>query len=120
MIREGPGRASVQGRTKGDWHRGASRVRLRDVTLAVLVVFCLGVINFAAHKAVLESGHPMLAQVPWLLKPLGGRASLLVEFVMLLGALLMVSAGSQGWALLYLVYSLVNGVAAWLIVTERL
>ncbi|QVM84478.1 hypothetical protein HT578_12975 [Novosphingobium decolorationis] len=105
---------------QGDWHRGASRVRLRDVTIAVLVVFCLGVINFAAHKAVLESGHPMLAQVPWLLKSLGGRASLIVEFVMLLGALLMVSAGSQGWALLYLVYSLVNGVAAWLIVTERL
>lgn len=86
---------------------------------AVIVIFCLGISNFAAHKAVLESGHPMLAQVPWLLKPLGGRMSLIVEFVMLLGSMVMVASGSQGWALLYLLYSLINALAAWLIVTDR-
>ena len=59
LIRKGACRALVQAPMQGDWHRGASRVRLRDVTIAVLVVFCLGVTNFAAQKAILESGHPM-------------------------------------------------------------
>ncbi|WP_246543590.1 hypothetical protein [Novosphingobium profundi] len=101
------------------WRAPAAGVSLRFVTLALIVVFVLGVGNFAAHKAVLESGHRMLAQVPWLFKPLGGPISLVVEFVMLLGTMLMVAAGSQGWALLYLGYSLANAVAAWMIVTER-
>ncbi|MBH0111362.1 hypothetical protein I5E68_00165 [Novosphingobium sp. YJ-S2-02] len=87
--------------------------------IGLLVIFCLGVLNFAAHKAVLESGHPMLGQVPWLFQPLGGRLSLIVEFVMLLGAMIMVVSGSFGWAMLYLVYSLMNGLAAWLIFSGR-
>lgn len=89
------------------------------VLFGILVTFCLGVLNFAAHKAVLESGHPMLSQIPWLFQPLGGRLSLIVEFVMLLGALIMVASGSWGWALLYLLYSAVNGTAAWLIFSGR-
>lgn len=84
------------------------------------VVFCLGVLNFAAHKAVLESGHPMLSQVPWLFRPLGGRLSLVAEFAMLLGALVMAAAGSAGWTLLYLLYTGLNGVAAWLIASGRM
>lgn len=87
--------------------------------IGLVVIFCLGVLNFAAHKAVLESGHPMLGQVRWLFRPLGGRLSLLVEFVMLLGAMIMVASGSFGWAMLYLVYSLMNGLAAWLIFSGR-
>lgn len=86
---------------------------------ALLIVFCLGVFNFAAHKAVLESGHPMLAQVPWLFRPLGGRLSLVVEFAMLLGAMVMASAGSIGWTWVYLLYSLLNGLSAWLIASGR-
>ena len=50
---------------------------------------------------------------------LGGRFSLIVEFLMLLGALLMVSQGSDGWVWLYLGYSGVNAVSAWLILTGR-
>lgn len=84
--------------------------------LPLLVVFCLGVFNFAVHKAVLESGRPMLAQVPWLFQPLGGRLSLVVEFVMLLGAMIMVAAGSV-WV--YLLYSALNGLAAWLMASGR-
>ncbi|KHK89625.1 hypothetical protein [Novosphingobium malaysiense] len=87
--------------------------------LAVVVVFCLGVVNFAAHKAVLESGHPMLAQVPWLFQPLGGRLSLLVEFVMLLGAMIMAAAGSIGWTWVYALYTVLNGFSAWLIASGR-
>lgn len=82
-------------------------------------VFCMGVLNFMAHKAVLESGHPMLAQVPWLFQPLGGRLSLVVEFVMLLGALIMAAAGSSGWTALYAIYTALNGLSAWLIASGR-
>lgn len=90
------------------------------MSVGLIVVFCLGIVNFAAHKAVLESAHPMLAQIPWLFRPMGGNFSLLVEFVMLVGSLFMVSSGSSGWAMLYLIYSLANGAAAWLIFTDRI
>lgn len=88
--------------------------------LPLVVVFCLGILNFAAHKAVLESGHRLLAQVPWLFRPLGGRLSLLVEFTMLLGAMIMAAAGSFGWALVYAAYTALNGFSAWLIVSGRM
>lgn len=83
--------------------------------LPVVFVFCFGIVNFAAHKAVLESGHPMLSQVPSLLRPLGGRLSLVVEFAMLLGALVMAASGSAGWAWVYAIYTMLNLAAAWLI-----
>ncbi len=89
------------------------------MSFALFAIFCLGVVNFAAHKAVLESGHRLLAQVPWLFRSVGGPISLAVEFAMLLGAMLMVGAGAQVWALFYLAYSLANGLAAWMIVTDR-
>ncbi|MDP3906293.1 hypothetical protein [Novosphingobium sp.] len=87
--------------------------------MGVILVFLLGIGNFAVHKAVLESRHPLLGQVPMFFHLLGGRFSLIVEFLMLLGALLMVSQGSGGWIWLYLGYSGVNAVSAWLILTGR-
>lgn len=87
--------------------------------MAILVVFVLGIANFAAHRAVLESGHPMIQAIPRPFQMLGGRLSLVVEFAMLLGSMWMVSAGSTGWALAYALYSAVNGLAAWLILSGR-
>lgn len=87
--------------------------------MAILILFLLGVGNFAMHKAVLESGHPLLGQMPWFFHMLGGRFSLFVEFFMLLGAMLMVASGAGGWAWGYAAYSVVNGVSAWLILTGR-
>ena len=87
--------------------------------MAILIVFLLGIANFAMHKAVLESGHPLLSQVPWFFHLLGGRFSLLVEFLMLLGTMLMVAEGSLGWAWGYAAYSALNGLSAWLILTDR-
>lgn len=87
--------------------------------MAILTLFILGIANFAMHKAVLESGHPMLVQAPWFFSVMGGRLSLFVEFFMLLGAMLMVAAGSVGWAWAYLGYSALNGMAAWLILSGR-
>jgi hypothetical protein len=87
--------------------------------MAILIVFVLGIVNFAAHRAVLESGHPLVDAMPRAFQLLGGRMSLVVEFAMLLGAMWMVAAGSGGWALAYIGYSAVNGLAAWLILSGR-
>ena len=88
--------------------------------MAIIVTFLLGIANFAMHKAVLESRHPLLGQVPWFYHMLGGRFSLLVEFLLLLGTMLFVAGDTPEWALGYLVYSLLNGVSAWLILSGRI
>ena len=88
--------------------------------MAVFLVFLLGIGNFAAHKAVIESHHPILAQVPWFFTLLGGRFSLLVEFAMLAGTMLMIAGGSSGWAWFYAAYSGMNFVSAWLILSGRI
>ena len=88
-------------------------------TMALIIAFFLGIANFAAHKAVLESDHPLLGQVPWFFQSLGGRLSLLVDFGMLLGTMLMIAGGSSGWAWFYAAYSGFNALSAWLIVTGR-
>jgi heme/copper-type cytochrome/quinol oxidase subunit 3 len=85
---------------------------------ALIFTFVLGIANFALHKAVLESGHPLLGRMPFM-NMLGPRASLAAEFVVLLGALLLVSSGNPAWAWAYLGYTAVNGIAAWLILTRR-
>ena len=87
--------------------------------MAILALFILGVANFAMHKAVLESGHPLLGQKPWFFHLLGGRFSLLVEFLTLLAAMLMVVEGSAVWLWGYVVYSALNAFSAWLILTRR-
>lgn len=87
--------------------------------MAIIILFLLGVANFTMHRAVLESGHPLLGQVPWFYHLLGGRFSLLVEFLMLLGAMLMVDSGMTGWGWGYAIYSVLNGFSAWLILSDR-
>lgn len=88
--------------------------------MVIFFVFLLGIGNFALHRAVLGSGHPALAELAWLVRGLGGRASLLIEFVLLVAALLLAAAGHPGWAWVYLAYSALNALAAWLILTRRM
>ncbi|OZA92065.1 hypothetical protein U4960_01735 [Altererythrobacter sp. H2] len=87
--------------------------------MALIVTFLLGIGNFAMHKAVLESGHRLLGQ--FALAPGGKprRVTLLVEFIILLAAMLGTANGLPGLALGYLLYSLANGLSAWLILTGR-
>lgn len=88
--------------------------------MGLIFVFLFGVANFALHKAVLESGHPLLAQLPALYRSPGGRVSLAFEFVLLLGSMLMVANGADGWAWGYAAYSLTNVLSAWLILGKRI
>ncbi len=87
--------------------------------VAVVLILILGVANFALHKAVLESGHPLLGRVPWFVHLLGGRISLATEFLLLLAALLLTSQGLVVWAWGYLAYTAFNAAAAWLILSNR-
>lgn len=90
------------------------------MTFAVLIIAVLGIGNFALHRAVLESGHPMLGQMPGFVQMLGGRLSLVAEFLVLLAALLL---AANGWPVLvwaYIAYSALNGVAAWLLLSGRI
>lgn len=88
--------------------------------MAMIFVFLLGIANFATHKAVLESGHPMLAQLPSIFRSPGGRISMIVEFLMLLGTMLVVANGGTMWAFGYAAYSAMNGLSAWLILTRKI
>lgn len=84
-----------------------------------MVIFLLGIGNFALHKAVLESGHPLIGKMPWFAHMLGHRLTLLTEFLVLLSAMLL---AANGWPVLvwaYAGYSALNGVAAWLILSGR-
>ena len=51
---------------------------------------------------------------------MGGRFSLLVEFMMLTGSMLYIAGGTAGWIWGYLAYSGLNAVSAWLILTGRI
>ena len=86
-----------------------------EPVMVIVLTFLLGIGNFAMHKAVLESGHPLVGQMPRFVHRLGGRITLVAEFVLLLGAMLLVAAGFAGWGWGYLGYTLLNGLAAWLI-----
>ncbi|WP_370190236.1 hypothetical protein [Qipengyuania sp.] len=87
--------------------------------MPIVVLFLLGTVNFAIHKAVLESGHPLLGSLPAALRARGGRLSLLFEFVVLLASMLLTANGwtSAAWA--YGFYSILNAITGWLLLTER-
>lgn len=88
--------------------------------MALIITFLLGIGNFALHKAVLESGHPLYARLSLHDRTMAGRFSMGVEFVVLVAALVLAGKGLP-WALIgYLCYSLLNAVSAWLITGGRL
>lgn len=87
--------------------------------MVLVVIFLLGVANFAMHGAVMHSGHPLLARNIWYLHRLGGKMTLVTEFLLLLAALLLASEGGKWLVYAYLVYTLLNLIAVWLILTRR-
>ncbi|MBX7541548.1 hypothetical protein [Qipengyuania sphaerica] len=89
--------------------------------MVVLVfIFILGIGNFAVHKAVLESGHPMLDALPAFYRSRGGRVSLGFEFFLLVAAMLLAGNGWPGMAFAYAIYSLLNFATAWLVLSGRI
>jgi hypothetical protein len=87
--------------------------------MAILIIFLLGIGNFAMHRAIMDSGHPLLDAMPWLYNAHSRWLSLALEFLMLLGGLVLASEGVLWGALAYLAYSMLNAISAWLILSGR-
>lgn len=106
----------------GEMHGWHSRLPKRNhyAVMAIFLTFLFGIANFTLHKAVLESRHPMLQHLPWMSNAHQGRFSLGLEFLVLLGAMLLVGEGGTGWAWGYAAYSALNALSAWLILTHRM
>ena len=88
--------------------------------MLIAFVFFMGIGNFALHQAVLDSGHRLLGQVPWFVHMLGGKATLITEFLILLAAMLLIANGWPGMIWAYGVYTVLNGASAWLILSGRI
>lgn len=86
--------------------------------IAVALIFLLGIANFALHRAVLEKGQRLIGQIPGAVHILGLRLSLVAEFLVLLLAMLLAANGWPGIAIGYLVYTLLNAGAAWLMLKD--
>ncbi|MGB7373569.1 hypothetical protein [Pontixanthobacter sp.] len=87
--------------------------------MAVALIFCLGIANFALHKAVMDSRHPMTEQIPWLANPNGRKVALAIEFGVLFAAMLLAANGWPAPVWGYFVYSSLNGLSAWLILSGK-
>jgi hypothetical protein len=87
---------------------------------ATVIIFLLGIANFAINRAVFESGHPLFVRLPQISQTLGRRAALVSEFAVLLVALMLAAQGWSVFAAIYGVYTLCNAGAAWLILTRRI
>lgn len=90
------------------------------MTLALIIIFVLGIGNFALHRAVLDSEHPLLGQMPEFVRAMGGKLTLLAEFLVLLAALLLAANGWASLVWIYAGYSLLNLATGWMILTGRI
>lgn len=86
----------------------------------VFVIFLCGVANFAMHKAMLESKHPIIAEARTSFnKMLGPYGSYILEFFMLVSAMIFASMGLLTAVIFYSVYTLANGAAAWVLFSNK-
>ena len=89
-------------------------------SVPVLAIFLCGVANFAMHRAMMESDHPLMAEVRGSFgRFLGRHGSYIIEFVMLAGAMIFANIGIFSAALFYGVYTVANGCGAWFLFTNR-
>ncbi|HEV7234479.1 MAG TPA: hypothetical protein VGN36_09545, partial [Sphingorhabdus sp.] len=81
----------------------------------------MGIANFAMHKAVAESGHPFVEDTKHYFgrhfSPYGSYA---IELALLIGAMWFAQQGSIIIALLYWIYTGMNGLATWLLLSRKM
>lgn len=87
--------------------------------MAILITFLLGIGNFALHHAVMDSGHPLLGKMPWFYHALGGRFTMVVEFMLLFAALMFAADDVVSGPIAYVIYSVLNSFSAYLILTNK-
>lgn len=87
---------------------------------AILLVFFLGIANFAMHRAVIESGHPFVRDSKlYFGRHIGKHGSYYLEFAILLAVMAFAAGGSWIAPAVYLLYSALNLLAAWLLLSGR-
>lgn len=86
----------------------------------IVAIFFLGIGNFALHKAVLESGHPLVKNFTGPGRRGIRQGMMAGEFVALLTALLLVANGYPQWGWVYLGYSMFNALTGWMVLTRRI
>lgn len=87
--------------------------------MLIVLTFIMGVANFALHRAVLGSRHPLLEGDNGAFLRGARRFTLPVEFVVLVAALAF-AFRDEGWAgVAYAIYTAANAFAAWLIISRR-
>lgn len=80
----------------------------------------MGVANFAMHKAVIESRHPYVEDAKrYFSRHIGQNASYGIEFAVLLAAMYFAQGGSAISVAIYCIYTSINAVATWLLLTGR-
>lgn len=87
--------------------------------MAILITFILGIGNFALNRALIDSGHPLLGKMPWFYHALGGRFTLLIEFILLFAALMFADQNIVSGPIAYVIYSVLNSFSAYLILTDK-
>ena len=88
--------------------------------ITVILCFLLGVANFALHAAVLHSGHEFVEDTKqYFGRHFGKSASYVLEFAVLLAALVFSYSGSILAVIVYAGYSGLNMFAAWLLLSGR-
>ena len=88
----------------------------------MLLIFCffMGIANFAMHKAVSESGHPFVEETKRYFSPyFSPYGSYAIELALLMGALWFANGGSWAVSLTYGVYTGINAVATWMLLSGR-
>ncbi|MEW4467934.1 hypothetical protein AB1K62_08900 [Parasphingorhabdus sp. JC815] len=86
----------------------------------VFIIFICGIGNFAMHKAMMESDHPMITEARGSFsKLLGPYGSYILEFLMLAAALVFANMGMLMAVIFYGIYTLANGAGAYALFSNR-
>jgi hypothetical protein len=86
----------------------------------LIICFFLGIANFAMHKAVVESGHPFVEDTKlYFGRHFGHNGSYAIEFVILAAAMIFAASGSWLIVLCYIAYTLLNILAAYLLLNGK-
>ncbi len=89
--------------------------------MLIILCFVLGIGNFAMHRAVVESGHPFVEDAKlYFGKHFGKFSSYIIEFIILTAAMLLSGVGYWVAAMAYLIYTGLNALAAWMLLSGRM
>jgi hypothetical protein len=89
--------------------------------MMLVMCFLMGIANFAMHKAVAESGHPFVEDTKlYFGRYFGQYASYGIELAMLTGAMWFAYEGAAIIAFIYWVYTGMNALETWLLLSGRM